>query len=72
MSYSIYLWQQIFLTPVWENPHARLDWPISLRIAVLLLVACASYYFIEKPCIQLGKRLIVRRRSYCVLSAASV
>jgi peptidoglycan/LPS O-acetylase OafA/YrhL len=61
MSYSIYLWQQIFLTPAWQNPRANIDWPIPLRIAALFLIACASYYLIEKPCIQLGKRLIARR-----------
>ena len=71
MSYSIYLWQQLFLTPAWMTPRAGIDWPISIRIAVLLLVACVSYHFIEKPCIQLGKRLIVRRRRRCAFAAAS-
>ena len=72
MSYSIYLWQQIFLTPVWESPRAHLAWPMYQRIAVLLLVACASYYFIEKPCIELGKRLLARHRDRRAFVAASV
>jgi peptidoglycan/LPS O-acetylase OafA/YrhL len=61
MSYSIYLWQQIFLVPSWENPRMLIDWPIPLRISALLLVAIASYYGIEKPCIHLGRRFSFHR-----------
>ncbi len=60
MSYSIYLWQQLFLTPSWVSPRMNISWPISVRIAVILMVACISYYFIEKPCIRFGKRRTVR------------
>ena len=67
MSYSIYLCQQIFLTPMWETPRANINWPIPVRLAVLLLTACASYYLIERPSIQLGKRMIAWNRSRTVV-----
>jgi peptidoglycan/LPS O-acetylase OafA/YrhL len=57
MSYSIYLWQQIFLTPAWTHPRLPIDWPIPIRLAAVMLAATASYYFVEKPCIQMGRRL---------------
>jgi peptidoglycan/LPS O-acetylase OafA/YrhL len=63
ISYSLYLWQQIFLLPAWE-PH-RLPfvqkWPWNL--AASLACATVSYYFIEKPMIRMGRRMIVGVRS---------
>lgn len=52
-SYSLYLWQQIFL-----NPHGTVWWtvfPINLFFAVL--AAWSSYRMIELPFIQLKDRL---------------
>ena len=57
ISYSLYLWQQLFWVPV-RNVH----WPIatvqSHWIALPLTVLCAtgSYFLVEKPCIRLGHR----------------
>ena len=61
ISYSIYLWQQIFLVPDW-NPRFSLHWPILARIAAILVASSASYYLLETPCIRLGKRLAARER----------
>ncbi len=47
LSYSLYLWQQPFLTL-----HGPYD-ILPLRLALSLVVACASYYFVEQPCLRL-------------------
>lgn len=44
LSYSLYVWQQIFL--VEESP-LRTFFPIDIGIA--LIAACISYYFVEAP-----------------------
>jgi peptidoglycan/LPS O-acetylase OafA/YrhL len=56
MSYSIYLWQQLFLRPA-GNPY----WQLPLRLAGIIVVAWVSYAFIERPLIAVGRRLIDRR-----------
>lgn len=59
LSYSLYLWQQMFLvldTAPGSNQLGRVQqWPW----APLALVACAlgSYYAVERPCIMLGRRV---------------
>ncbi|HUM04492.1 MAG TPA: acyltransferase [Terriglobales bacterium] len=56
LSYSIYLWQQLFsvpalgLTPLFFQK-------LPLNLALLFLVAWISYEFIERPFIRLGHRL---------------
>jgi peptidoglycan/LPS O-acetylase OafA/YrhL len=59
ISYSLYLWQEIFLTPVgapelhpfgWLH-RSLLVWPC------LFLVAIASHYVIERPLMRWGHRL---------------
>lgn len=50
ISYSAYLWQQVF---------ARQWGPLQILMLGVLFPACAlaSYYWIEKPCVRLGHRL---------------
>ncbi len=57
ISYSLYVWQQMFLIPSWApKPFPTLQkWP--LNILVLFLCASASYYIVEKPLIRLGHKL---------------
>ncbi|MBK9384513.1 MAG: acyltransferase [Planctomycetes bacterium] len=65
MSYSLYLWQQIFFTPIHQPltdipmpallPDALLTWPGNL--IGLLACATASYYVVERPLTRLGRRL---------------
>jgi peptidoglycan/LPS O-acetylase OafA/YrhL len=60
ISYSLYLWQQIFLVPQWE-PHAlpaAQDWRWGLLLA--FAAAVASYYFVERPFMRMGRRLAAR------------
>lgn len=53
LSYSIYLWQQIFLDP-------RGRWVLNqfpFNIAAILMTACASYYLVERPAFWLRDHL---------------
>lgn len=54
LSYSLYLWQQVFLVP-WRG-NASIDVPIVLAAA--LLAAIASYLLIEKPTLRLRERVM--------------
>jgi peptidoglycan/LPS O-acetylase OafA/YrhL len=59
ISYSLYIWQQLFLVPGWEYPsHVWTRWPWNL--GALLAVACASYYLIETPLLRVGGRVAGR------------
>ncbi len=49
LSYSLYLWQQLFL-----GSGMRM-WP--LKLAACFAAAIASYYLVERPAIRLGHRL---------------
>lgn len=57
LSYSLYIWQQLFLLTVhtWE----------AFVVALFLLpaVASASYFWIERPFIRRGAALAARYRS---------
>ncbi|MCG2673210.1 acyltransferase family protein [Bradyrhizobium sp. GCM10023182] len=56
ISYSLYLWQQIFLT------HNQ-DWTLRvfpLNIVSAFVCALLSYYFIERPFIRFGRDLLSR------------
>lgn len=62
MSYSLYLWQQLFLLGSWRVVRPfPLGWLQELPLNVLGTFACAmlSYYCVERPMIGLGKRLVV-------------
>ena len=59
ISYSLYIWQQLFLVPGWEHPShfaTRLPW----NLAVVLAVACASYYLVEIPLLRVGGKLAAK------------
>ncbi|MGA7327562.1 MAG: hypothetical protein WBX25_24490 [Rhodomicrobium sp.] len=61
VSYSLYLWQQVSLAPkVWGELNTGADWFFrehAFLIAVFLVPALISYFFIEKPLIAVGHRL---------------
>lgn len=58
LSYSLYLWQQLFLT---IDSAPGLGWPLSLLqnfpfgIPAAFAAACCSYYFIEQPVRRWGR-----------------
>jgi peptidoglycan/LPS O-acetylase OafA/YrhL len=56
ISYSLYLWQQVFLAPGWEHPsHWWQQFPANL--AATAVAAVVSYYILEKPMIRWGRSL---------------
>ena len=66
MSYSIYLWQQVFLNPYWASPLAT----FPLNIILVGLVAWCSAVVVERPALAL-RRWLLERRS-CAPAAGSV
>jgi peptidoglycan/LPS O-acetylase OafA/YrhL len=59
ISYSLYVWQQLFLpTRGLPTPLGALQW-FPLNIALALAAATASYYLVEQPCLAWGRSLMV-------------
>lgn len=58
ISYSLYLWQEIFLFPRWESPAAIQKFPWNLPLA--FLCAWLSYRFLETPFIDWGRSIASR------------
>jgi peptidoglycan/LPS O-acetylase OafA/YrhL len=59
ISYSLYIWQNLFLMPGFEHPShfaTRLPW----NLAVVFVVACASYYLVETPLLRVGGRFAAK------------
>jgi peptidoglycan/LPS O-acetylase OafA/YrhL len=52
LSYSLYLWQQLFLAA--PEPHL----PLPLALAALFACAFLSYQFVERPAIRFGRNLL--------------
>jgi peptidoglycan/LPS O-acetylase OafA/YrhL len=56
LSYSLYLWQELFAVPQAKYPVSLLQ-RFPLDLILLFFVATLSYQFIERPLIRLGHRL---------------
>ncbi|WP_263366835.1 acyltransferase family protein [Edaphobacter bradus] len=56
-SYSVYVWQQVFLMPRWGVL-------APIVASFLPLIAVLSYALIERPCVELGRKLEKRLRNY--------
>jgi peptidoglycan/LPS O-acetylase OafA/YrhL len=63
ISYSAYIWQELFLTRQLpnESPLGRFGM-LPLNVIGLFAVAALSYYFIERPCIAYGRKMLARAR----------
>jgi peptidoglycan/LPS O-acetylase OafA/YrhL len=59
MSYSLYIWQQLFLPPRAMGGWQRAPW----NLAAIFACAAISYYWVERPAIAFGKRLADGRMS---------
>lgn len=61
ISYSLYLWQQLFFFDQFEHSRGAQVFSVvqakPWTLAFVILVASASYFFLEKPMIRLGHRL---------------
>jgi len=55
ISYSLYLWQQMFTAP----PSLYISDSLLFVTPLMFVVATLSYYFVERPFVRLGKRLLV-------------
>jgi peptidoglycan/LPS O-acetylase OafA/YrhL len=53
ISYSLYLWQQMFLNRYSSSPITQ----FPFNVICLFVAALASYYAIEQPCLRLRQRL---------------
>jgi peptidoglycan/LPS O-acetylase OafA/YrhL len=61
ISYSLYIWQQVFLFhPSGHLPFGRLS-VLPLNLICAFTVATCSFYFIERPAIEFGRRLYARK-----------
>jgi peptidoglycan/LPS O-acetylase OafA/YrhL len=59
ISYSLYIWQQLFFVPSnLLNDHLSKFQMFPLNILLVFIFAIFSYYFIEKPMIKLGRKMI--------------
>jgi peptidoglycan/LPS O-acetylase OafA/YrhL len=59
VSYSFYLWQQVFLIPRWEpaaTPFSYLQ-VFPRNLLGILVTSLVCFYLVEKPCTQLGRTL---------------
>lgn len=56
LSYSLYLWQQLFLIPGASYPFSILQ-RFPLNLGVVFLMAALSYELVERPAIRLGHYL---------------
>lgn len=57
ISYSLYLWQQLFLVPLARRAELGALHELPFNICAAFACAALSYYVIERPAIRLGHRL---------------
>jgi peptidoglycan/LPS O-acetylase OafA/YrhL len=56
LSYSLYIWQQIFTVDILWKGQSSLSGSLLFNLVLLLIVANLSYYFFEKPIIKFKNR----------------
>lgn len=59
LSYSLYIWQQLFLTPLIDSPLNK----FPLNLVAAFIVANISYYLIEKPILGLKNKFQRKHKS---------
>lgn len=52
-SYSLYLWQQLFLAP---GASFALHWPVPIKLACAFSCAAGSYFLVERPALRFRAR----------------
>jgi peptidoglycan/LPS O-acetylase OafA/YrhL len=65
ISYSVYVWQEMFLIrpAVRLYPFGRLS-AFPLNLVCVFAISAISFYFVERPCIAYGKRMLARKREH--------
>jgi peptidoglycan/LPS O-acetylase OafA/YrhL len=63
LSYSLYLWQQLFFVSHYGSVSAHIAWLQRWPISLLATLGAAifSYYFIERPFLRIGRWVVARR-----------
>jgi peptidoglycan/LPS O-acetylase OafA/YrhL len=63
ISYSLYLWQQVWLSPSIQWSNAQSPWPAVFPQNLIVCLVCGtlSYVLIERPCVRLKDWLLHRR-----------
>jgi len=56
LSYSLYLWQQLFL-PLYDEPKSLVQ-QFPINVIAAFLAALLSYHLVERPFIVYGRRLV--------------
>jgi peptidoglycan/LPS O-acetylase OafA/YrhL len=72
LSYSLYLWQQLFLTHTNATLPVVQTWPFNVFAAFVF--SAASYYLVEEPMIRVGHRIagaIREKRKQAAVAAAA-
>jgi peptidoglycan/LPS O-acetylase OafA/YrhL len=63
VSYSLYIWQQLFLAPTtlsgWNSPKM-----LPLKYLAAFVTAYISYRFMERPFIHYGRSIVTRQRAH--------
>jgi peptidoglycan/LPS O-acetylase OafA/YrhL len=57
ISYSLYLWQELFLVPFREQGQLGFLQYLPFSVAAAFTCAALSYYAVERPMMRLGHRL---------------
>ena len=60
VSYSAYLWQQFFLGATASYGGSATGRVFHFLLPLMPLIAGASFYWIERPCTRLGRKLALR------------
>jgi peptidoglycan/LPS O-acetylase OafA/YrhL len=65
LSYSLYLWQQLAISPVWVrvgllSPETFWFWSFALHFSATFACAVVSYYLLERPLVRWGNGLAAR------------
>jgi peptidoglycan/LPS O-acetylase OafA/YrhL len=68
ISYSLYLWQQIFVTPLGQFGKLGVVQRFPVNILATVVAACLSYYCMEKYLIRLGHKLAARESAKLALA----
>ncbi len=71
ISYSVYLWQMLFLPAYGLPVSLGIAQQFPLNVALAVGIASISYYAIEQPCRSLGRTLAQRRHASRALTAAA-
>lgn len=66
ISYSLYLWQQLFILPINSYPKIEPYFKFPINIILSVITATISFYFFEKPILKLKERFSSHSNFYSI------